>query len=520
LFTGKHPFDRVPADKALAQGLEPEPVTFLKRRHWRALKRGLELEGDDRTPTIDEFMEGMFSEDPPILRYSIIGVVMAAIIGFSTYSIMFAPESNQELIQAQNKLELRKADLQDLLGSPKYTDEEWAKEVQSKLGDLYSTNETLVNDFSEPSDPALAENRKLVMDGFLAQIKALRENYSEIGNRADDEDNLKQASDLMARLKTYFPFDPDAIRSAELTLDTSIQLRDVERDRIEKERLAKEEAYKAEQERKAREKAAEEARQTQIAQYNTSANDLIELYKCKKGIDRDQMASDIRALQRIDPERFVKDRAGVVGGIVQCIDRTKVKDPDDAREIKKAGLALFADEPLIASITISALDPCAKPALVGTGARPRSQCKDDLTDGGTGPELVVIPETMGIKPFAVSRTEIKAGDYNAFCEATGCARLPGSPSMPATEISVEQARAYMAWLSDQSGRYYRLPTVEEWTYAAKTDKDGPVDPNVNCTVESRGVRLGESLVSALSGKPNRWGLYNEIGNAQEWATEG
>ncbi len=135
---------------------------------------------------------------------------------------------------------------------------------------------------------------------------------------------------------------------------------------------------------------------------------------------------------------------------------------------------------------------------------------------------MVIPEARdkGIEKFAISRTEIKISDYNAYCEDTGCEPLSGSGSLPATGVSVENARAYIEWLSDQSGREYRLPTADEWYYAAKTRTGEPLDENVNCTVDSRGVRLGENLLSTLSGRPNPWGLYNHVGNAREWAVEG
>jgi formylglycine-generating enzyme required for sulfatase activity len=78
----------------------------------------------------------------------------------------------------------------------------------------------------------------------------------------------------------------------------------------------------------------------------------------------------------------------------------------------------------------------------------------------------------------------------------------------------------MSWLSDQSGQHYRLPTAEEWQHAATTNQPESVAENVNCSVDSRGVRLGEKLLNTLSGRPNRWGLYNHIGNAQEWVLEG
>jgi len=92
--------------------------------------------------------------------------------------------------------------------------------------------------------------------------------------------------------------------------------------------------------------------------------------------------------------------------------------------------------------------------------------------------------------------------------------------LPATNISLEQAQTYAAWLSDQSGQAYRMPTVVEWLHAATTNGTAEVDENVNCSVDSRGVRLGEKLLNTLSGRPNNWGLYNHVGNAQEWAIQG
>ena len=97
--------------------------------------------------------------------------------------------------------------------------------------------------------------------------------------------------------------------------------------------------------------------------------------------------------------------------------------------------------------------------------------------------------------------------------------MPGAGSLPVTNISLDQARAYTAWLSDQTGRSYRLPTATEWRYAAETNIPEEIDDNINCFVDARGVRLGDTLLSTLSGRPNKWGLYNFVGNAREWAID-
>ena len=72
----------------------------------------------------------------------------------------------------------------------------------------------------------------------------------------------------------------------------------------------------------------------------------------------------------------------------------------------------------------------------------------------------------------------------------------------------------------QSGRSYRLPSIQEWHHAAKTEQVAAIPDNLNCTVKARGVVQGEKLLRSLSGSPNPWGLYHYIGNAQEWATDG
>ncbi|NJN52393.1 MAG: serine/threonine protein kinase, partial [Gammaproteobacteria bacterium] len=57
LFSGRHPFDFTPAIEARRLGLEPTPIKGIKRREWRALKRGLAFERADRSGHAAEFLE-------------------------------------------------------------------------------------------------------------------------------------------------------------------------------------------------------------------------------------------------------------------------------------------------------------------------------------------------------------------------------------------------------------------------------------------------------------------------------
>jgi serine/threonine protein kinase len=166
--------------------------------------------------------------------------------------------------------------------------------------------------------------------------------------------------------------------------------------------------------------------------------------------------------------------------------------------------------------------PCAD-RLAGYGKRKQAVCYDTFDGGGRGPDLVVIPAGGGVaKPLAIGRTEVSNADYAAYCSRTGhCTPPTGAPEYPATGISIEDARAYVGWLSQVTGAVYRLPTDGEWTYAV-TAQGGSTDVNsVNCLVEIGGKKVrGVALEPVQSGSPNGWGLYNTLGNAQEWVVSG
>jgi formylglycine-generating enzyme required for sulfatase activity len=166
--------------------------------------------------------------------------------------------------------------------------------------------------------------------------------------------------------------------------------------------------------------------------------------------------------------------------------------------------------------------PCSD-RLAGYGKRRQAVCYDTFDGGGRGPDLVVVPAGGEFaKPFAMGRLEISNADYATYCSRTGRCQAPtAAGEVPVTGLSIEDARAYVSWLSQVTGAVYRIPTDSEWTYAvtaggAKTDLS-----SVNCLVEIGGKKVrGVALEPVQSGGSNGWGLYNALGNAQEWVVSG
>jgi formylglycine-generating enzyme required for sulfatase activity len=164
------------------------------------------------------------------------------------------------------------------------------------------------------------------------------------------------------------------------------------------------------------------------------------------------------------------------------------------------------------------VDPCSLQYLIGNGAQSgrRGYCSDELEDGSYGPRLVVLPAVSGDRVFAMTKQEVTWAEFQVFCAHTGACD-PGDfePGLPVTRISIGQAQAFADWLSQRSGFTYRLPTAEEWLWAAR----GQPDPNRNCRVQLDGLQRGVGPVAANTGQGNEFGLINMLGNVQEWVVD-
>lgn len=187
----------------------------------------------------------------------------------------------------------------------------------------------------------------------------------------------------------------------------------------------------------------------------------------------------------------------------------------DIRTLRAQSELTGADISAQSWIPVTSSRPCTED-LGGYGRRARAICFDMLHDQVRGPLMVVIPQSGG-RSFAMSKYEISNEDYNKYCFLSGQCPVDDSldKDLPRTGLSFTQITEYVEWIAERTGQTYRLPTLEEWQYAA--DAAGQPPPrDYNCRVRLGGqVLKGDQINRVSTGHQNGWGLQNVIGNAQE-----
>ncbi len=93
----------------------------------------------------------------------------------------------------------------------------------------------------------------------------------------------------------------------------------------------------------------------------------------------------------------------------------------------------------------------------------------DFQMAGAPVDGVLLQSEMG--PIEVMRYQVTLADYrqcvaDGACETPQPAIRPARDDVPVTGISYDDAVAYAAWLSNQTGDRWRLPTVAEWVFVA------------------------------------------------------
>ena len=221
---------------------------------------------------------------------------------------------------------------------------------------------------------------------------------------------------------------------------------------------------------------------------------------------------------------------------------------------------------------------------------------DAIKSGGRGPQMVVVPHgafTMGApdgevdstdnerpqhpirfaRGFAMSIHEVTVGEFRRFVEATGhrtrasrrgfssaydersgnfvlrsgvdwhsdYVGARAADNMPVIHVSARDAEAFAAWLAEETGYRYRLPSETEFEYALRAGGSGrypwgsgaPPEGVANTTGALDRSPSGRDWANAFGGygdgywgpapvgsfTPGPWGIHDLAGNVSEWVAD-
>jgi sulfatase modifying factor 1 len=99
----------------------------------------------------------------------------------------------------------------------------------------------------------------------------------------------------------------------------------------------------------------------------------------------------------------------------------------------------------------------------------------------------------------------------------------GQSDHPVTLVRYDDAVAYCAWLSTETGRPFRLPTEAEWEKAARGGAESKrypwgdrLDRNMANFLDDPALRSTHGTSPCRQYPPNAFGLYDMAGNVWEW----
>ncbi len=141
-----------------------------------------------------------------------------------------------------------------------------------------------------------------------------------------------------------------------------------------------------------------------------------------------------------------------------------------------------------------------------------------------------------IKAFKLGKYEITFAQYDVFAEETGKAKPDdqgnGRGQQPVGNVTWWEATAYAEWLSQKTGKKFRLASEAEWQYAARagTTTEYYWGNNADHTFANYGKDECCDLFTSGADKwlhaapvgqfpPNKFGLHDMLGNVSEFVQD-
>lgn len=172
LFTGKHPFDWKPADRAEADGLRPARSPVFRRSEWRAVQAALAFDADTRPADAGDFIKRFA---PSKVKRAALAVSAGSVVAALAFVLLFSPQPGPEVPfdQLEPALQARiETELADAAAFSELGDLDSALQLYHDVLALHPGNLEATRGMNETVDQALRRIERLSREGSLSTSAA------------------------------------------------------------------------------------------------------------------------------------------------------------------------------------------------------------------------------------------------------------------------------------------------------------------------------------------------------------
>jgi formylglycine-generating enzyme required for sulfatase activity len=198
-------------------------------------------------------------------------------------------------------------------------------------------------------------------------------------------------------------------------------------------------------------------------------------------------------------------------------------------KLKAAALGAAVIAPLLAASLAPSAPPSRDDAMSLPAASFSYRAAGDFSRAGK-PVAAPLRTIHPAGDLAIMKNQVTAAAYAQCMADGGCPRVAmptGSLNVPIVGVSWHDATAYAAWISRKTGIPHRLPTDEEWTFAAAEKARDEALPLVD-PADPAQAWIARYDAEASRGRPvakpqpvgsfgvNSKGISDLAGNVWEW----
>ncbi|HEX5635875.1 MAG TPA: serine/threonine-protein kinase, partial [Gammaproteobacteria bacterium] len=390
LFTGEHPFNKIPADEAERKKLKPKRITTITKRQWRAIEGALAFRRENRTATVDEFYRQIkYKRKPAYQLAASLAILLALFVVIYFQYIKPQPEgpdknAMRNELEYEIRVDLFKKNIIRLIGDASFT-ASWESELWSEYQGL--------RELLDKEDPWLLANTETI--------------YKLYAKKIDELVSGKRYANAKILVTNAYRYTGDT-----QWLDQQKQLIADAMAGDGREVVVKQpDVINQMPDPQTKQKKAVELFELALKNVNQQLN-------CQSSLNMQNIDAAVNKLRSLDAARYNSLEPQIVKSLASCIELVGKSMSERAEEYKTEAMRIFNSNRVIAAIKIQARDPCDA-SLAGLGAKgQRALCRDKLQQGDSGPALVVIPGNNAISTFAMSKYEVSIADVNIFCKMT------------------------------------------------------------------------------------------------------